>query len=118
MTLTKKIKYSQTVSLFSYLLLFVLLIVSALQTAAPKEAYQEMILSVTLLLLLPGLLKGSVRAHIWLCFIILWYFTYAVIGVFLTTGALVESLTAASTVIIFLSSMMNVNWQKKSGSPI
>jgi len=118
MTLTKKIKYSQTVSLFSFFLLLALLVVSALQTAIPKEAYQEIILSVTLLLLLPGLIKGSERAHIWLCFIILWYFTYAVVGVFLTTGALVESLTAASTSVIFLSSMMNVHWQKKSGSPI
>lgn len=118
MTLTKKIKYSQTISLLNYSLLLALLVVSALQTSVPKEAYQEMILSVTLLLLLPGLIKGSVRAHIWLCFIILWYFTYAVVGVFLTTGALVESLTAACTSVIFLSSMMNVHWQKKSGSPI
>ena len=118
MTLTKKIKYSQIISLLNYFLLFALLIVSALQTSVPKEAYQEMILSVTLLLLLPGLIKGSERAHIWLCFIILWYFTYAVVGLFLPTGALVKSLTVASTVIIFISSMMNVHWQKKSGSPI
>jgi len=118
MTLTKKIKYSQVVSLLNFFLLLALIVVSALQTAIPKEAYQEIILSVTLLLLLPGLIKGSVRAHIWLCFIILWYFTYAIVGVFLTTGAIVESLTAASTVVIFISSMMNVHWQKKSGSPI
>ena len=118
MTLNQKVKYSHITALFSYLLLLILMVASTLLSTLPPEASRTFMLAVKivpLLIFLPGLLKGYLRAHIWLCFVVLFYFTRAIVNAFLTEGAILETIITATTVILFNASMMNVYWQKKTG---
>ncbi|WP_250654778.1 DUF2069 domain-containing protein [Alkalimarinus coralli] len=118
MTLNQKVKYSQAIALLSYLLLLVLMVISTIFSTLPPEASRGFMLAikvVPLIIFLPGLLKGNLRAHIWLCFVVLFYFTRSVVDAFLTEGAILEAITTATTVVLFLASMMNVYWQKRTG---
>lgn len=119
MTLNQKVKYSHITALLSYVLLLALLVVSTFLSTLPPEASRGLMLAVKLvplLIFLPGLLKGSIRAHIWLCFVVLFYFTRSVVAAYLTEGDLLESTITATTVILFIASMMNVFWQKRTGA--
>ncbi|MFD2229132.1 DUF2069 domain-containing protein [Alkalimarinus sediminis] len=119
MTLTQKVKYSQIVTLLSYFLLLALMVVSTALSTLPPEASRGFMLAVKvvpLLIFLPGLLKGNLRAHIWLCFVVLFYFTRSVVDAFLTEGAILEAVITTTTVVVFVAAMMNVFWQKKTGA--
>lgn len=121
MTLIQKVKYSQITALISYLLLLVLLVVSTLLTTLPPEASRGLMLAVKiipLIIFLPGLLKGHLRAHIWVCFVVLFYFTRSVVAAYLTEGDLLETAITATTVMLFIASMMNVFWQKRNGATL
>jgi uncharacterized membrane protein len=94
------------------------MVVSTLLVTLPPEASRGFMLAVKivpLIIFLPGLLKGNLRAHIWLCFVVLFYFTRSVVAAFLTEGDILESTITATTVILFIASMMNVFWQKRAG---
>lgn len=121
MTLNQKVKLSHLTTLLSYLLLLVLMVVSTFLSTLPPEASRGFMLAVKivpLLIFLPGLLKGNLRAHIWLCFVVLFYFTRAVVDAFLTEGAILESVITATTVVVFIAAMMNVFWQKRTGATL
>lgn len=121
MILNQKIKYSNALALASYAILLILMVTSTLLSTLPEEASRGLMLAVKclpLIIFLPGLLKGSLRTHMWLCFVVLFYFTRAVVDAFLTEGALLESLTTAITVTLFIASMMYVRWQKQAGIPL
>jgi len=62
--------------------------------------------AVPLLLLLPGLLSQYYRVYSWLCFVILLYFVVAVMGVFASTAKISDYVFLASTVVLFIVSMM------------
>lgn len=112
-----KIRLSHWLSLISYLLLLVLLVMTTLLYPPPAQTSLALVLGVKLvplLILLPGLLKASDRSHIWLCFVVLLYFTQTVLDVTATQGAWPFILMCSLTLVIFLSSMMHVHWVKKA----
>lgn len=63
--------------------------------------------SVPLLLVLPGMVKQHYRAHSWLCFIILAYFTAYVVEVGSPIGDLSDWLGLTLSTIVFIGAMMS-----------
>jgi uncharacterized membrane protein len=74
---------------------------------------------VPLLIVLPGLLKNSLRSYIWLCFIVLFYFTRAIVDAYLSEGEnLADIALTILTTTLFLSAMMFVKWEKAQGKSL
>ena len=112
---------SHVLSLVGYILLLGLLLASSYWFPPPQDTSLLMVLAiklVPLLILMPGLVKDSLRAHIWLCFVLLLYFTQSVLSLTQTNGHWLFGVICAITVIVFLSSMMHVHWSKKAGRPL
>ena len=105
----------------SYLLLILMMIITSLPSYLPDGSSSWVIASVKLvplLIVLPGLLKDSLRAYTWLCFIVLFYFTQAVVEAFLSQGASLDLLITLLTVSIFLSAMFYIKWERALGRPL
>ncbi len=105
----------------SYLLLILMMIITSLPSYLPDGSSPWVIASVKLvplLIVLPGLLKDSLRAYTWLCFIVLFYFTQAVVEAFLSQGASLDLLITLLTVSIFLSAMFYIKWERALGRPL
>ena len=95
-----------------------MMIVTSLPFAIPQGSSVGLILLVKLIPLLivfPGLAKDTLRAHIWLCFIILFYFTQAVVETFLSSAAITDIFITSLTVILFLASMFYIKWERTLG---
>jgi uncharacterized membrane protein len=73
---------------------------------------------IPLLIILPGLLLDQLRAFIWLCFIVLFYFTQSVVETFLSKGANIDYLITFLTVTQFLSAMFYIKWARTLGRGI
>jgi len=71
-----------------------------------------------LLIIMPGLLMDSLRAFIWLCFIVLFYFTQAVVETFLSKGSNIDYFITFLTVTQFLSAMFYIKWARSLGRTI
>lgn len=102
----------------SYVLTLLMMIVTSLPAYIPEGSSVTVILLVKLiplLILLPGLVKDTLRSHIWLCFIILFYFTQSVVETFLSSGAFTDIFITSLTVVIFLSSMFYIKWERTFG---
>lgn len=109
---------AKNLTLSCYVLLVVLMIVTSLPAFIPANSSVAVILSiklVPLLILLPGLLLDTLRSYIWLCFIILFYFTQAVVETFLSSGAGLDWLITVLTVIIFNAAMLHIKWERSFG---
>ncbi len=65
-----------------------------------------------LLIFLPGLLQKSYRTYNWMCFVILWYFTWAVTNVMSPLFKWSDAVALSLTVILFISAMMTSRWQQ------
>lgn len=63
--------------------------------------------SIPLLLVLPGLIKKHYRAHSWLCFIILAYFTAYVVEVSASIAEISDWIGLSLSVLIFAGAMMS-----------
>jgi uncharacterized membrane protein len=70
-----------------------------------------------LLLFLPGLLRGSWQSHLWLCFVILVYFTVTVSRLFGPRRDLADWLELASIVVLFVSAMLFARWRRRELGP-
>lgn len=108
---------ARNISLVTYWLLLVTLIATTFVGDLPEEASKLTILAiklVPLLILLPGLLKHRTRSHVWLCFIILLYFTSASTQLVITNWAILPVVMSVMSVVIFFCSMMYVNWYGKA----
>lgn len=102
----------------SYTLMLLMMIISSLPAYLPEKSHALPILTVKLLpllILLPGLIKDHLRSHIWLCFIILFYFTQSVVETFLSKAAFLDLFITSLTVIIFLASMFYIKWERALG---
>jgi len=120
-SLASKIKLSRSLSLIGYALILAILIVTTFQFPPPEGTSLALVLSIKLLpllILLPGMLKGTLRPYIWLCFVLLLYFTQAVLYVTQTDGYWLYNLLCALIILVFLTAMMHVHWSKKSGIPL
>ncbi len=104
--------------LVSYALLLIFLLADSVLNPPNTETPLWLMLSVKLLpllLVLPGLIKDSLRSMIWLCFIDLFYFTRAVVDVFLHPGTLLYWLPLLLSVLVFCSAIMYIKWEKAAG---
>lgn len=102
----------------AYVLMLLMMIVTSLPAFIPEGSSVTLILLVKLiplLILLPGLAMDTLRAHIWLCFIILFYFTQSVVESFLSLAAFTDIFITSLTVIIFLASMFYIKWERTLG---
>ncbi len=66
-----------------------------------------------LLAFLPGMLKGAYRTYSWLCFILLFYFIFAVQSVFSTIRSGSDFVFLGLIVLVFITSMMMSRWQQR-----
>lgn len=98
-----------------------MMIITSLPGQVPENSAIVLILCIKLiplLVVLPGLLKDQLRAYIWLCFIVLFYFTQSVVEAFLSKGAGVDMIITLLTVIIFISAMFYVKWERSRGKAL
>jgi uncharacterized membrane protein len=123
--MTDYARKSATAALVSKLFYFLLLAVLAFTTLAadlPEGVSPWLVLGVKfipLLIVLPGLIKNNLRAYIWLCFIVLFYFTRAVVDAYLSEGNNVADIgLTIITTTLFLSAMMFVKWEKAQGKSL
>ncbi|NRB40812.1 MAG: DUF2069 domain-containing protein [Pseudomonadales bacterium] len=71
-------------------------------------------ISIPMLILLPWLVKRNIRAHVWLCFIMLGYFLNAVQQCFLHEQyGILPFFEVANTIYIFSVAMMFSRWEQK-----
>ncbi|MFL0809984.1 MAG: DUF2069 domain-containing protein [Agarilytica sp.] len=66
-----------------------------------------------LLAFLPGMIKNNYRVYSWLCFIMLFYFIFAVQTVFTSTRTDSDFVFLALTVALFVSSMTSSRWLQR-----
>ncbi|WP_087462544.1 DUF2069 domain-containing protein [Oleiphilus messinensis] len=110
--LARKTSISHNTAIVSYIGLLVLLVL----TSFDAEISLALVLSiklVPLLIFIPGLLKKNFKAHIWLCFVILLYFTQYSVRAYLTQGDWEPVLMTLFSVTTFIGSMMYVRWGKQ-----
>ena len=67
-------------------------------------------LLVPLLIFLPGIFMGNVRAHAWLCFAINLYFIYGVLVCFQPGRLIYGSLLVSFSLLYFIAAMGYVRW--------
>ena len=108
----------RTITLVSYFALIATFFVSSIMYG-PEQLTAAMVLAIIkisgLLFVLYGLMVSSKRSYIWLCFILLMYFTYLVLELFMpSTGPLVwvEYLLMALVVICFNAAMLAARFYK------
>lgn len=68
------------------------------------------VLTVPLLIFLPGIALGNVRAHAWLCFAINLYFIYGVQTCFVPGKQLYGGILVATSVLYFVAALGYVRW--------
>jgi uncharacterized membrane protein len=96
-----------------------LLAVIALQTLiAPSGNRQPniivwLVLSLPLLVFLPGLLRGGVRSLAWLSFVSMLYFAQAVTAVFAVPGPSTV-LELVASVVLFTCTLLFVRWRARA----
>lgn len=66
-----------------------------------------------LLAFLPGMIKGHYRVYSWLCFIMLFYFIFAVQAVFTSTRSDSDFIFVGLTVLLFITSMTTSRWLQR-----
>ena len=72
----------------------------------------EVILAIELVpLLLPGMLKGSARAHAWTCFVVNIYFIQGVLAAFDPARALYGALATTISVLLFCCALLYTRWR-------
>ena len=117
-TFKRRSVYALQVTWGSYVVLLLLMIITSLPGQVPEGTAITLVLAVKLLpllIVLPGLLQNSLRAYIWLCFIVLFYFTQAVVETFLSAGAGLDWLITTLTIVMFCTAMLYVKWQRALG---
>ena len=106
----------------TYFLLLAALTFSTFVPGPPEGVSIVLVLCVKfipLLIVLPGLLLNKLRSHVWLCFIVLFYFIRAFVDAYMRDESLIiDSILTLLTVIVFIAAMHFVKWQKMLGKPL
>jgi len=66
-----------------------------------------------LLLFLPGMLRGSWRSYLWLCFVSCMYFMMAVFNLFRPQRDAADWAELLLVVVLFVSAMMYSRWRQR-----
>lgn len=112
--LAPRLRLTRALSLASFFGLMALLVVNNLWFANLHEARVEVILAielVPLLLLLPGMLMGSARAHAWTCFVVNIYFIKGVLAAFGPARAVFGWVEVLVSLSLFVAGLLYVRWK-------
>ncbi len=112
--LAPRLALSRTLSLVSFSALALLLLVWNLVYADLHGARPWVILSIELaplLILAPGLLLGSARAHAWTCFVVNLYFIKGVLAAFDPNRSLLGWLEALLSLTLFCTALLYTRWR-------
>jgi Predicted membrane protein len=112
--LAPRLRLTRTLSLACFFGLMALLVANNLWFANLHGARVEVILAVELvplLLLLPGMLTGSARAHAWTCFVVNIYFIKGVLAAFDPARAVFGWIEVIVSLGLFVSALLFVRWK-------
>ncbi|MFK0312943.1 DUF2069 domain-containing protein [Pseudomonas sp. NPDC090233] len=112
--LAPRLRLTRALSLAFYFGLIALLAVNNLWFANLHGARVGVILAielVPLLLLLPGMLLGSARAHAWTCFVVNIYFIKGVLAAFDPARAVFGWVEVLVSLGLFVSALLFVRWK-------
>ncbi|ANC05465.1 membrane protein [Pseudomonas putida] len=112
--LAPRLRLTRALSLACFFGLIALLVVNNLWFADLHGARVEVILAIELiplLLLLPGMLSGSARAHAWTCFVVNIYFIKGVLAAFDPARALFGWIEVLVSLGLFVSGLLYVRWK-------
>ncbi|MFL9815037.1 DUF2069 domain-containing protein [Stutzerimonas sp. VN223-3] len=111
--LTPRVKFSRAVSLASFIGLAALLAIWNLAFADLHGARTWVVISIQLiplLLVAPGMISGSPRAHAWTCFIVNLYFIQGVLAAINPTRMIYGWLEAIISLALFISALLYTRW--------
>ena len=111
--LTPRVKISRAVSLISFIALVALLLVWNLVFADLHGARTWVVISIQLiplLLVAPGMISGSPRAHAWLCFIVNLYFIQGVLAAINPARMVFGWMEAIISLILFIAALLYTRW--------
>lgn len=117
--LARNARIARWVALAGYLLLLLGLTLSTLvwpSRGRDPNVVIWLIVTVPLLIFLPGLWRARPRTHAWLCFVTLLYFLMAVPNVFIADGRELAVVELVGVVMLFLGSMFYVRWAARGGA--
>ncbi|WP_409279091.1 DUF2069 domain-containing protein [Pseudomonas defluvii] len=112
--LAPRVRISRALSLATFVGLIALLSLNTLLFADLHGARSWVILGVELvplLILMPGILLGSARAHAWICFVVNLYFISGVQAAFVPDRALFGWLEVLLSLALFISALLYVRWR-------
>nr|WP_189673133.1 MULTISPECIES: DUF2069 domain-containing protein [unclassified Pseudomonas] len=112
--LAPRLRLTRALSLACFFGLIALLVANNLWFANLHGARVEVILAVELvplLLLLPGMLTGSARAHAWTCFVVNIYFIKGVLAAFDPARAVFGWIEVIVSLGLFVSALLFVRWK-------
>lgn len=112
--LTPRVRVTRALSLACFFGLIALLAVNNLWFADLHGARVEVILAIELiplLLLVPGMLTGSARAHAWTCFVVNIYFIKGVLAAFDPARAVFGWMEVLVSLGLFVSALLYVRWK-------
>ncbi|GGC86222.1 DUF2069 domain-containing protein [Halopseudomonas salina] len=111
--LEPRMRLTRILSLIGYLAVIVTLLVYNAMFADLHGANPLVIIGtllVPLLIFMPGIVMGNVRAHAWLCFAINLYFIYGVLVCFQPGRLIYGSLLVGFSLLYFIPAMGYVRW--------
>ncbi|QLF94743.1 DUF2069 domain-containing protein [Pseudomonas sp. ABC1] len=111
--LSPRVTFSRWLSLFSFIALALLLLGWNLLFADLHGARTWVVLSIQLLPLLlmaPGIIAGSPRAHAWTCFIVNLYFIQGVLACIDPARQLYGALEVLLSLTLFVSALLYTRW--------
>lgn len=112
--LEPRVKVSRVLSLLCFFGLIALLIIYYLWLADLHGARPWVILMielVPLLLLAPGMILGSPRAHSWTCFVVNLYFIKGALASFDPNRSLFGVLEMLASLAVFVSALLYIRWR-------
>ena len=111
--LKPRVKISRTISMVSFVALAALLLVWNLAFAELYGARTWVVISIQLiplLLVAPGMIGGSPRAHAWTCFIVNLYFIQGVLAAIDPARMIYGWLEAIISLTLFISALLYTRW--------
>lgn len=111
--LKPRVKISRAISMASFIGLGLLLLVWNLVFAELYGARTWVVISIQLiplLLVAPGMIGGSPRAHAWTCFIVNLYFIQGVLAAIDPTRMIYGWLEASISLTLFISALLYTRW--------
>jgi len=107
------VRISRALSLISFIALAALLLTWNLVFADLHGARPWVVISIQLiplLLVAPGMISGSPRAHAWLCFIVNLYFIQGVLAAINPARMMFGWLEAMISLVLFVAALLYTRW--------